>query len=68
MAKKLPERVLQESFVSIFHFQSEYICGKMAECSPILTLLYFSDFETPYDPMIVVMAGKTAGEQQSQPV
>ena len=32
------------------------------------TLLYYSDFETPYDPMIVVMAGKTAGEQQSQPV
>ena len=30
---------------------------------PYYTLLYFSDFETPNDPMIVVMAGKTAGEQ-----
>ena len=25
MAKKWPERVLQQSFISIFHFQSEYI-------------------------------------------
>ena len=36
--------------------------------SLLLTLLYSLNFEPPYDPMIVVMAGKTAGEQQSQPV